>query len=276
MKIMVVAAEWPKPDQASGHFRFFQLLSYLAPIHEILFCALDRSGSPHPRSEDDKRLTAIGIECGTQGFQRALRHFRPQIVWFEFFHQVRPDYVPFIRYLLPEARIIIDSVDVHFNRLEAKARLTQLPNDAREANEMRRKELAAYRQADIVVAVSQADAKILSDSLPQGIDVKVVPNVHPSQTFRSRTSRNFGELIFVGGFRHTPNVDGISFFINDILPLIRLKNPSVRVKVIGSNMPDAVRALAGEGIEIIGFVPETAPYLQSAYISIAPLRFGGG
>jgi glycosyltransferase involved in cell wall biosynthesis len=50
----------------------------------------------------------------------------------------------------------------------------------------------------------------------------------------------------------------------------------VSTKIVGSNITDEVRALAQAGLEIVGFVEDTAPLLQSSKVSIAPLRYGAG
>ena len=60
------------------------------------------------------------------------------------------------------------------------------------------------------------------------------------------------------------------------MPLITAACPEARLKIIGSNPPQEIHALANAHIEVLGYVPETAPHLESAYISIAPLRYGGG
>jgi hypothetical protein len=41
-------------------------------------------------------------------------------------------------------------------------------------------------------------------------------------------------------------------------------------------MPQRVQALAGNGIEPLGHVPDLEPYLDGCRLSIAPLRFGAG
>ena len=46
--------------------------------------------------------------------------------------------------------------------------------------------------------------------------------------------------------------------------------------IIGGNPPPEIQRLAGNNIEVTGYVPETLPYLQKSWISIAPLRFGAG
>ena len=45
---------------------------------------------------------------------------------------------------------------------------------------------------------------------------------------------------------------------------------------MGGDYPKEVLDLHGDSIEIIGRVPEMAPFLHEAYISIAPLRYGSG
>jgi len=52
--------------------------------------------------------------------------------------------------------------------------------------------------------------------------------------------------------------------------------PGVRFTIVGSNPPDEVKALANDHVEVTGYVPETTPYLHRSYISVAPLRYGGG
>ena len=94
--------------------------------------------------------------------------------------------------------------------------------------------------------------------------------------FPNPAKRRYGELVFVGGFKHDPNVDAMLYFCHEVMPRIAAARPHARLKIIGSHPPPAIQALAGEHVDVLGFVPETAPYLESAYISVAPLRYGGG
>lgn len=66
------------------------------------------------------------------------------------------------------------------------------------------------------------------------------------------------------------------YFCRDVFPLISSAYPEVRLKIIGSNAPDSIMALADDRIEVLGYVPDIAPLLERAYISVAPLRYGGG
>lgn len=274
-KLLVIADSFPHPDQASGDLRFFTLLSLLARKHTLLFCALNADGSIQPRNDAGARLEQAGIMLGEVDLPHALKRFMPDIVWFEFYDQVRADYLGLLERYCPRARIVVDSVDVHFNRLETKATLTGKPEDKTAASQMKERELAAYARADMVIAVSEDDRQLIRQSLPD-ILVEVVPNIHAVPPFPDKTKRRYGELVFVGGFKHDPNVDAMLYFCSEVMPLITAAHPQTKLKIIGSHPPQAIKALANESVEVLGYVPETAPHLESAYISVAPLRYGGG
>ncbi len=138
----------------------------------------------------------------------------------------------------------------------------------------KRRELAVYRKADAVACVSDEDARILDSDgaiAPRFIIPLVVPE--RPRTVRAREP----ELLFLGGFRHAPNGDGLLWFVREVWDAVRAGVPSARLTVIGSNPTAEVADLAKvEGIDVIGYVPEVGPYLDRAALMVAPLRFGAG
>ncbi len=275
MHLLVISATFPTPDQASGDLRFYTLLLLLARKHNVLFCALNADGTAKPSNDGGALLEQAGIASGEMDLLHALKHFKPDIVWFEFYNQVRPEHLALLQHYCPQARLVVDSVDVHFNRLATKARLTGKSEDLAEAQEVKLQELAAYANADMVIAVSEDDRQLIRQALPD-MPVEIIPNIHAVPAFPDKTKRRFGELVFVGGFKHAPNVDAMQYFCREVMPLITAARPLARLKIIGSHPPQVIHDLAGEHVDVLGYVPETAPHLQSAYISVAPLRYGGG
>ena len=275
LKMLVIATSFPKPDQASGDLRFFTLLSLLARKHQLHFCALNPDGTVKPRSEDCARLENVGITLHKVDLLSVLKYHKPDIVWFEFFHHVRSDYLALIERNCPQAWIVVDSVDVHFNRLEAKARLSGKTVDVMAARQMKKRELEAYARADMVFAVSEDDQRIIKLALPN-IPVEVVPNLHEVPPFLDLTKRQYGELVFVGGFKHEPNVDAMLYFCGEVMPIVVAARPEAKLRIIGSHPPQVIESLANAHVEVLGHVPKMAPYLENAYISVAPLRYGGG
>lgn len=75
-----------------------------------------------------------------------------------------------------------------------------------------------------------------------------------------------------------PNMDGIRYFVREILPLIRRRRPETTLAIVGRTPPPAIQALAAADrlITVTGTVPDVRPYLWGAQVSIVPLRIGGG
>ena len=86
------------------------------------------------------------------------------------------------------------------------------------------------------------------------------------------------DILFVGGFSHPPNVDGICWFVEDILPLVREKRPGVKLHIVGSNPSDAVQDLQSEYVVVYGYLSdeELGELYRRVRQVIVPLRFGAG
>ena len=276
MNFLIIADRYPQPDHAAGDLRFFTLLSLLARKHKVVFCALNPSDCKILQSNAYRmQLERAGISVGTGDLNHVLNHFTPDIVWFEFYHQMRANYLALLERHCPRARTVVDSVDVHFNRLATKARLTRKLEDEAAAAKMKTVELAAYALSDMVIVVSKEDRQLVRHELPD-LSVEVVPLIHSIPEFSEISMRHYGELIFIGGFNHEPNIDAMLYFCSEVMPLIRNEYPQVHLKIIGSNPPKSILALSCTYVEVLGYVPDTKPFLTNAYISIAPLRYGGG
>lgn len=85
-----------------------------------------------------------------------------------------------------------------------------------------------------------------------------------------------GRVVFLGGFRHPPNVDAARWLAREIMPALRMRAPGVRLALVGADPPRSVRALACEDVEVTGRVPSIAPVLAAASVVLAPVRSGGG
>jgi len=286
--VLVVDPMMPAHDKCSGSLRLFRLLELMR--HEgmhVTFIARNGVGQLAYRrpleemgievfASDPERMSQIGyyVAGPRVDLGRILGERRFDVAWLSFFY-IAEQYLPWIRALSPRISIVADTVDVHFLRLMREA---QLRNDAKamaSARELRAHELKIYGLCDLAVTVTEADGQEL---VRCGLKtpIAVVPNVHGAHAYPTPP---FGEregLVFVGGFRHPPNVDAMKWFVTEVLPRIRERVPGMTLRVVGSDPPDEVKALAGPGVTVTGFVPETGPHLDAARISIAPLRYGAG
>jgi glycosyltransferase involved in cell wall biosynthesis len=279
MRILTIVYQYPEYDRESGALRLFQMLEMLASRHEVtvscfeLPVQLRRIGQADAQRYRDA-LLRIGAQVSALEPLQAMRRSRYDVVLFEF-HQAATYFLHDARLLQWPARMVVDSVDVAFNRLRARARVTGSPGDLERAREVKRAEMAAYRGADHVIAVTEQDRAILLSEAP-ALSVGVVPNIHVIHPLDGEEPRTPDSLVFVGGFRFDPNVDAMVHFCREVMPLIWRQAPAATLRIVGDSPPAAVRDLACDRVEVTGWVPDVQPYLRSARVSVAPLRYGGG
>jgi GT2 family glycosyltransferase len=179
-----------------------------------------------------------------------------------------------VRRHAPQALIVLDTHDLHFLRTRRLATLENSKALAQSAASIYQKEVDCIRRVDVTWVVSPVEKEVLAQEVPQA-RVIVQTNIHdPLDSIPPYEERE--GLLFVGGFRHPPNVDAILFYAREIAPLLRERLPGVKTYVVGSNAPQAVLALASGDIEVVGFVPEVEPWLARCRLSVSPLRYGAG
>jgi len=85
------------------------------------------------------------------------------------------------------------------------------------------------------------------------------------------------EILFVGNFRHPPNVDAAMLLVREIFPRIRARRPESSLRIVGAQPPRQLLAASGdEHVTVEGRVPDVTPCLERAAVVAAPIRFGGG
>jgi glycosyltransferase involved in cell wall biosynthesis len=277
LKLLVVTPDVPRPDRDGAYMRLFALLRMMAKQHCVDL--LPFFGPEHP--EESLRYQAILREGGVRvlpghwhfSLEIALGTRMYDAIVFEYWYVAEYGIDLVARYQ-PWARIIIDSVDIHFRREEGGVSLGISGFDAATVADNKQRELAIYRMADAVVCISDDERRLLETH--DGIaPCYTITNVAAE---RPRTVRPRGpELLYLGNYGHPPNVDGLVWFVRAIWPAIRSAVPAGRLTVIGRNPTTEVMDLAKvEGVDVIGYVPELAPYLERAALMVAPLRFGAG
>ena len=144
----------------------------------------------------------------------------------------------------------------------------------READRLEREERSAWRRFSHISVCSDNDRTFIGGPEDR---VSVIPNgVDDAFLELPAVLRIPGRLLFVGTMNYQPNQDAIHFFCTEILPRVRAQQPSVSLSIVGLNPTQSILGLHdGQSIFVHPNVPEMAPYVQSAALSIVPLRVGG-
>lgn len=137
------------------------------------------------------------------------------------------------------------------------------------------------RLADRVVAVSEADRDALLRLAP-GLAVTVAPNgvdlafLRPGVVLPQPGMAQHA-LVFTGKMDYRPNVDGVLWFVEAVLPLVQASIPDVHFYVVGQKPHARLAALAAHpAVTVTGRVPDVRPYIAGAGAYVVPLRIGGG
>lgn len=275
-RVLVVDAMTPEPSRDSGSLRLYAILRLL-----------DEQGWSTAFLPDDGRastaeidaLGALGCEVlckpWVAGLPRWLREHGSELhAVILCRHTVAGQYAALVRRHAPQAKLLFDTVDLHFLRERRAAELGGSAIMARQAEAARRSELALIEQADVSFVVSPHERALLAQLLPQA-RVELLSNIHEVHGCRQPYGGR-GDLVFIGGYGHPPNGDAVRWIADEILPRLREALPGIRVHVLG-DMPDAARhELATPGLEFHGRVAELAPWLDRCLATLAPLRFGAG
>ncbi|MFY7836008.1 MAG: methyltransferase domain-containing protein [Novosphingobium sp.] len=185
------------------------------------------------------------------------------------------------------AKLVYYGHDVHFRRMEAQALLEGTDPAAPEIARMRADELEVCNASQVVLYPSQEEADIMAGLVRSGTRSLAIPayrylDEEISEARARVLERSAGSgmlrLLFVGGFGHTPNVDGIKWFCNDIAPIMRSEEFAFHLDIVGSKAGEDIRGLAAGDINVLGFVSdeELLSLYKRADVVVAPLRYGAG
>ena len=276
-QVLVIDALTPQPDRDSGSVRLVNLMRLLRQEGaHVVFLPANRSAD----GAYTQALQALGIECWhapwARGIPAWLRAHGPRFhAAMVSRHYVASEFFPLLRLHAPQARLLFDTVDLHFLRERRAAELAGDAASLRAADGTRARELALVGMADTTFVVSEAERLLLATEAP-GADVRVLSNLHRLPTpGPGREGRR--DLLFVGGFRHPPNVDAVRWFVEAVFPRVRAALPGIRFHCIGGDVPPTIAALAGiEGVQVYGHVPDLQPWLHGCVAAVAPLRYGAG
>lgn len=276
-QILFIDSDTPRPDRDSASLRLFNLMRLAcAEGAEVSFMPDDAAHA----GRATQALQRCGIEAWYAPFIASpSRWLRQEGSRFSTIvisrHHVAQRWIPLIRRHAPQARIVFDSVDLHYLRERREAELTQNAAALHAAERTRQREIAVMQSADITWVVSAAEQALLAQEWPD-IRVELVSNLHSLADGGLPFAERHG-LVFVGGFRHPPNVDAVLWLANDIYPHLRAMLGDIPLDIIGGDVPAEIAALASHpGIHIRGQVPDITPWMNGARIALAPLRFGAG
>ena len=185
------------------------------------------------------------------------------------------------------ARLLVDFVDVDSEKWAAYAATKTFPARQvyrREARELLRFDRQVAARADACIFVSEPEAELFREQAPEvRTKVLAISNGIDSTYFSPKNAGSRPKLtgapiiVFTGQMDYWPNVDGVVWFSENVLPRVRERFPAAVFYVVGANPSASIRALSSKpGIVVTGTVPDVRPYVGHADVVVAPMRIGRG
>jgi O-antigen biosynthesis protein len=275
-RVLVADYRVPAPNEDAGSLRMRELLIALRDLGcHVTFMPENKIAS----QPDTHELQQAGVEVLYGPFDE--RHVlaeeigdrlklailsRPTVAW---------RLVPVLREVAPDAHVVYDTVDLHYLREERRALARGELSPPALIRAYKEMEMGLVRSCDETITVSDEEREAVLASVPDA-RITVIPTINRPVADVAGPDGREG-LMFLGGFRHPPNVDCAVHLVREILPLVREALGDVRVAIVGSHPPKEVEALAEvDGVEVAGFVEDLAPFFQRYRMLAAPLRFGAG
>jgi glycosyltransferase involved in cell wall biosynthesis/GT2 family glycosyltransferase len=134
------------------------------------------------------------------------------------------------------------------------------------------------RKVKTIVTLSPIDQAYLKSRLKIA-DSRVVPSGVDLDYFRPFPDDQEipASLLFVGYFKHPPNVEGMHYFFQEIWPSIIEHRPEARITVIGRHVPPEILAYSRKDAVIFAdSVSDLRPYFQQHSVFVAPIVSGAG
>jgi GT2 family glycosyltransferase len=276
-RALVVDATTPTPKQDAGSvtttltLKLFQQLgykAYYAPQDNFLF---------EPAHTPD--LLRLGVECAYSPydgpFDSYIRRCGPLMdVVLVYRVPVLEATLFELRRHAPQAPVLFHAMDLHYLRLERLAELDGSEETRAAAARMKAKELDLIARVDCTITHSTYERDLLAREVP-GAPVVVWPFMF--EFFGTEIGfEDRRDIVFLGGYRHKPNIDAAQFFAREVLPLIRVHAPDVRFIIAGANPGPELRALDSEHVVVTGMIDDLRDVFDRTRVFVCPLRFGAG
>jgi glycosyltransferase involved in cell wall biosynthesis len=254
------------PDVNIKPYSFLRQLCYPKFVYEKAERAFKLMLMPHnERFIVQRNLMPYGVWFSkdfVKFVNRTIEEDNSDIVQAEFY-----PCLPLARYLITKARKIFVHHELRYIRNErilSSTRLTKKEEAWMHA--LKKEEMADLQLYDTIITLTKQDKLFLQH---EGINVPIKVSPAAISTMTCPYTPWNHKLSFVGGHLHIPNQEGINWYIQKVLPLLKNK---YLLEIIGGGWPSAYNS---EYVRIMGFV-ENLQSVVCGSIMIIPILSGSG
>lgn len=303
MNVLVVSAHLPFPPRWGFGTRVYQLMRQIAARHDATLLCYAAPGDPNverlrsefpvevverkPASVAGKRVeqllsltSRVPYDCRTS-HSREMQRVIDRLCGEQRFDVIQLESTLLTLFDFPrDVPIVLDEHNVDY---EVYARMHESEHSPLrrsfyrlEQARFRAYEQRWWRRVAACVMTSEREAEIVREHAPE-TPAHVVPNAVDVDYFRpAGNGVEPRTIVFNGVLDYRPNIDGVNFLVDEVLPLVRERHPETRLTVVGRGSTDDVEALKRRGVDATGEVDDIRPYIHRAHVVAVPIRMGSG
>ena len=201
---------------------------------------------------------------------KAIAETKPDIIQVEFIQNLN------IGGLLPKSlKKIFVHHEIGFVMTDRMLKNVSLTNKQQnKKKQKKRQEIARLNQYDGIITLTETDKDVLEKS-------GVKPPIYVSPAAVNTREKEYdgwnGLIVFVGGYYHRPNQEGMDWFLREVIPCVDWsKYPQTQLKVVGLGWPTSYEGnFNGLTVHLTGYVDDLSEHV-SRTLMIVPLLTGSG
>ena len=279
--MLVVDHYVPHHDQdAGGKCTFMYLQTFVRMGFQVTFIG-DNFYRHEPYTTE---LNQMGIEVlyGNYYYNNWQEWLKENGHYFDYIYLQRPHisikYIDLVKQY-SQAKIFYFAHDLHHIREYREYEMTKDPEKLASSQKWKEIEYELFEKADVGHVVGSFEQEKMQEVFPDK-PIRNIP-LYIYEENLTNINKDFAtrnDILFVGGFGHSPNIDAVLWFAKDIYPQVLQKYPNMKWHVVGSKVPLKVQELASDNILIEGFLSDEAldKLYRECRLAVVPLRYGAG
>lgn len=285
---LVVDHYVPQPDKDAGSRTVQAFCEALIALgYNVIF--LPENHTDHQPYTSNLEAIGVCVLYGSFAANHLEELLRDQIVHVDCIIYNRPHitkrYIDILTKIFPQATSVYYMHDLHGLREYLEKSFEESPwsqtINLHNAELCTPDERRIIESVDLALTCSSKEVNLLSEAFDNvGLICPYAITNRNVKAINSRSASNdmgSKQLLFVGGFGHTPNRIGIEWFADKVIPLL---DQDTRIHVVGSRCPDDLRQRLESDSKVIfhGFTSDEqlATLLEQVSVSLAPLPYGAG
>ena len=136
-----------------------------------------------------------------------------------------------------------------------------------------------WKKSNRLITMSDNDKNFIQSKLPQIKNINVVANGIDIEFFNQVKKQlpSNPTILFVGTFSWLPNIQAVTYLVEEVFPLIKKALPNTKLHIVGFSPTKKVRSFGNSpDITVSGSVEDIRTAYATAHVSVSPVKWGKG